>query len=90
MENLSKTLEELDQQWVDWFSDKEDVYLTEQLHYTNVAGQPFVESYDILLMHIFNHSTYHNGQMVTMLRALNIDKIPATDFVAWARIEKGS
>jgi uncharacterized damage-inducible protein DinB len=89
MEKLSKALEELDQHWVDWFSGKEDEQLTEKLHYTNVAGQAFIESYDILLTHIFNHSTYHNGQLVTMLRALAIDKIPATDFVAWVRIEQG-
>jgi uncharacterized damage-inducible protein DinB len=89
MEKLSKALEELDQHWVDWFSGKEDEQLIEKLHYTNVAGQAFIESYDILLTHIFNHSTYHNGQLVTMLRALAIDKIPATDFVAWVRIEQG-
>jgi uncharacterized damage-inducible protein DinB len=88
MENLSKALEVIDQQWVDWFSGKEDVQLTEKLHYTNIAGQAFIESYDLLLTHIFNHSTYHNGQLVTMLRALNMDKIPSTDFVAWTRLEQ--
>jgi uncharacterized damage-inducible protein DinB len=86
MESLSKALEATDQQWVDWFSGIEDTQLTEKLHYTNVAGQAFIESYDLLLTHIFNHSTYHNGQLVTMLRALDIDKIPSTDFVAWTRL----
>jgi uncharacterized damage-inducible protein DinB len=86
MENLSKALEATDQQWVDWFSGIEDTQLTEKLHYTNIAGQAFIESYDLLLTHIFNHSTYHNGQLVTMLRALDIDKIPSTDFVAWTRL----
>jgi uncharacterized damage-inducible protein DinB len=86
MENLSKALETTDQQLVDWFSGIEDVQLTEKLHYTNVAGQAFIESYDLLLTHIFNHSTYHNGQLVTMLRALEIDNIPSTDFVAWTRL----
>lgn len=87
-ENLSKALEGIDQQFVNWFSGREDEQLTEKLHYTNIAGQAFIESYDILLTHIFNHSTYHNGQLVTMLRALAIDKIPSTDFVAWTRLEQ--
>ena len=87
-EKLSKALEETDQQLVDWFSGKEDLQLTEKLHYTNIAGQAFVESYDLLLTHIFNHSTYHNGQVVTILRALAIEKIPSTDFVAWTRLEQ--
>jgi uncharacterized damage-inducible protein DinB len=88
MEKLSRALETVDQQWVDWFASKEDIQLTQKIHYSNLAGQPFHEPYDLLLTHIFNHNTYHNGQLVTMLRALSIDKIPATDFVAWVRLTK--
>lgn len=86
METLSRALETLDHQWVDWFTSKEDNQLTEKIHYTNMAGQAFFEPYDLLLLHIFNHNTYHNGQLVTMLRALGVDKIPSTDFVAWTRL----
>src|ERR1700682_345340 len=88
MENLSKALEAVDQKWVDWFTGKEDSQLTEKIHYTNMAGQAFHQPYDLLLTHIFNHNTYHNGQLVTMLRAMAVDKIPATDFVAWTRLDE--
>lgn len=87
MEKVSKALEAVDQQWIDWFAGKEDSQLTENIHYTNIAGQAFVQPYDLLLTHIFNHNTYHNGQLVTMLRALGINKIPATDFVVWTRLQ---
>jgi len=83
MEDLCMAMETVDQQWVDWFASKDDNELTVLLDYHNKVGQPFTQSYDLLLQHIFNHSTYHNGQLVTMLRALDIDKIPSTDFVAW-------
>jgi uncharacterized damage-inducible protein DinB len=86
MKNLSEALKAVDQQWVDWFSTREDSELTEKLQYTNVAGQSFSQPYDDLLLHIFNHNTYHNGQLVTMLRALGLEKIPATDYVAWTRL----
>ena len=86
MEKLSDALEAVDQLWVDWFVTKEDFQLAQKIHYTNLAGQPFHQPYDLLLTHIFNHNTYHNGQLVTMLRALGQDKIPSTDFIAWARI----
>ena len=86
MEKLTRALEAVDQQWVDWFASKEDIQLSQKIHYSNQAGQPFHEPYDLLLTHIFNHNTYHNGQLVTMLRALSVDKIPATDFVAWVRL----
>lgn len=84
MKDLSNALELADQEWVDWFVTKDDRQLTEILHYKNKAGQPFQQTFDLLLQHIFNHSTYHNGQLVTMFRALGIDKIPSTDFSTWA------
>jgi|SRR5436190_20541665 len=37
------------------------------------------------LMHIFNHESYHRGQLVTMLRQLGVTKIPSTDFNAYLR-----
>jgi uncharacterized damage-inducible protein DinB len=83
MEKLSEALEKTDQLWLDWIASKEDHELTEKIHYKNKAGQSFQQSYDLLLHHIFNHSTYHNGQLVTMLRALGMDTIPGTDFVTW-------
>jgi uncharacterized damage-inducible protein DinB len=86
MEDLSNALEQVDQQWVNWFAAKEDGQLTEKIHYTNLAGQAFYQPYDLLLTHIFNHNTYHNGQLVTMLRSLGVDKIPSTDFITWTRL----
>jgi uncharacterized damage-inducible protein DinB len=85
-EKLKVSLELVDQQWVDWFSSKEDIHLTQKIRYNNQAGQPFNESCDLILIHIFNHNTYHNGQLVSMLRALALDKIPSTDFIAWVRL----
>jgi uncharacterized damage-inducible protein DinB len=38
-----------------------------------------------MLLHVFNHGTYHRGQLVTMLRQLGIENIPATDFIVWSR-----
>ncbi len=37
-----------------------------------------------VLQHAFNHSTYHRGQFVTMLRQLGVNKIPGTDYSAFA------
>jgi uncharacterized damage-inducible protein DinB len=83
MEELSTAMETVDQLFVEWVISKDDDQLVKKLHYHNKAGLPFYQSYDLLLHHIFNHSTYHNGQLVTMLRALGVQNIPATDFVAW-------
>lgn len=39
------------------------------------------------LLHMFNHATYHRGQIVTMLRQLSVTKIPATDYVVYMRLK---
>ena len=40
-----------------------------------------------VLQHVFNHSTYHRGQLVTMLRQLGVTQIPSTDFIGFARLK---
>lgn len=42
--------------------------------------QPLKSKVKDILMHMFNHNTYHRGQLVTMLRQLGETKIPGTDF----------
>jgi uncharacterized damage-inducible protein DinB len=32
---------------------------------------------------VFNHGSYHRGQIVVMMRQLGINKIPTTDYIAW-------
>lgn len=39
----------------------------------------------VVLIHIFNHASYHRGQLVTMLRQLGINKIPGTDFIGFEK-----
>ena len=38
-----------------------------------------------VLHHVFNHSTYHRGQLITMLRQLGLTKLPQTDFIVFVR-----
>ena len=38
-----------------------------------------------VLQHVFNHSTSHRGQLITMLRQVGVKKIPQTDFIVFAR-----
>ncbi len=38
-----------------------------------------------MLMHCFNHSTQHRGQLITMMRALGLDHIPANDLIVYQR-----
>lgn len=42
-----------------------------------------------ILTQIFNHATYHRGQLVTLIRQAGVTKIPGTDYIAWHRAPRG-
>jgi uncharacterized damage-inducible protein DinB len=47
-----------------------DAGLARIVHYRNTRGTPFATPLPELLQHLANHSTYHRGQVTTMLRQL--------------------
>ena len=55
------------------------------LNYCNTKGEAFSQPVYQILIHLFNHATYHRGQIVTALRGFNVSQIPATDFIVWSR-----
>jgi uncharacterized damage-inducible protein DinB len=57
-------------------------------HYQNTKKEQFKQPIYQVLLHMFNHSTYHRGQLVTMLRQLGVQKLPSTDFIVWSRRKK--
>jgi uncharacterized damage-inducible protein DinB len=62
-----------------------DKALTNEVLYHDRAGVSYKTPVYQVLHHVFNHSTYHRGQLVTMLRQLALKEIPATDFIAFVR-----
>jgi uncharacterized damage-inducible protein DinB len=54
------------------------------LSYRNIKGDSFTMNVGDLLVHCANHSTYHRGQLVTLLRQVGA-KPPGTDFTEFAR-----
>lgn len=38
-----------------------------------------------MLLHCFNHGTQHRGQLITMMRTLGLQDIPANDLVVYQR-----
>jgi len=87
MRNLASAVEEIDQNWMNWLAKKDENMLHENLSYSNSRGEGFHQPIHLLLMQVFNHNTYHNGQIVTMLRQLNVENIPGTDFILWTRFQ---
>lgn len=62
--------------------DEED--LAAPLSYRTMDGTPYRDRLGDLLVHVVNHSTYHRGQLTTLLRQVGATP-PATDFVVFVR-----
>ena len=71
--------------WAQWAADATEVQVTHVFAYQNSKKEQFKQPVYEVMLHVFNHATYHRGQLVTMLRQLGVDKIPATDFVVFCR-----
>jgi uncharacterized damage-inducible protein DinB len=82
---LSKKLLQLSQQWEDWIRDANDANITHVFAYYNFSKEYFKQPVYEMLLHLFNHQTFHRGQLISMFRQLGADKIPPTDFIVFAR-----
>ena len=72
-------------EWERFVSTTTDENLQREFYYKNIKGDSFRSAVWQVLHHLFNHGTYHRGQLVTMMRELGVTAIPATDFIHWYR-----
>jgi len=72
-------------QWQNWVEKSTSAALEHEFIYRNSKKEQFKQPVYQVLLHLFNHSTYHRGQLVTMLRQLDVTTIPATDFIFFCR-----
>jgi len=82
---LSKKLAQQSQLWEEWVRNATENQLTHVFAYQDSKKEQFKQPVYEMLMHLFNHGTYHRGQLVTMLRQLGVEKVPATDFIVFCR-----
>jgi uncharacterized damage-inducible protein DinB len=72
--NLSIFLEELP-----------EFTLTDYFNYTNLAGTEFTSKKFEAIAHVFNHSTYHRGQIINYLRQIGFKEVSSTDLITYYR-----
>jgi uncharacterized damage-inducible protein DinB len=64
----------------DWVNKATAVRLEHTVAYINRKKEYHKIPVKGVLHHVFNHSTYHRGQLVTLLRQVGISKIPGLDY----------
>lgn len=75
-------------QWQGWVQKSTPAALEHEFIYRNSKKQQFKQPVYQVLLHLFNHGTYHRGQLVTTLRQLDVTTIPPTDFIGFSRGKK--
>lgn len=72
-ENFEQSIQILHQQELD-----------ENISYTNSKGQSFTNTVADILFHIINHSTYHRGQLISLLKKEGVPPL-VTDYIFYKR-----
>lgn len=72
------------QQWKTWVDAAGEEELMGTLSFVR-NNEPHSLKINNMLLHLFNHATFHRGQLVTFLRQLNETDIPSTDFSTYCR-----
>ena len=83
-EELQKKLLQQSSLFSEWVSNANEPQLQHVFAYIREKEQNKQPVWQ-MLMHLFNHNSYHRGQLVTMLRQSGVTKIPSTDFAAYLR-----
>jgi uncharacterized damage-inducible protein DinB len=68
-----------------YFSPLDERALERVIEYRSTAGVPGASPLWQMLQHVVNHSTYHRGQVTTMLRQLGLAPPQAMDLIAFYR-----
>jgi uncharacterized damage-inducible protein DinB len=85
---LQKKLLSQGKLWEDWVANATDHQLQHVFAYQRSKSEQNKQQVCVALIHLFNHNSYHRGQIVTMLRQLGVTKIPSTDLNAYLRQKK--
>jgi uncharacterized damage-inducible protein DinB len=83
-EALTKDWQELQKQWEAWAESLTDADLEREVGYKYLDGQTGSTPAKQVILHLVNHATLHRGQVVGMLRQVDV-KPPVTDFIAYLR-----
>jgi len=89
VESVRTRLSDVETESAKFISGLTDQRLDESLTYTNTRGELWTYTYSQMLQHVANHSSYHRGQVVAMLRQLGAEVSPV-DMLVFVDVMGGS
>jgi len=83
-ETVKRRFAEIDRNLIDYVASLNADDIQRVMEFKTLAGVPFAQPLWQMLQHVANHSTYHRGQVTTLLRQLGA-KAAATDLIFFYR-----
>ena len=56
-----------------------------EVEFKSIDGTSYFNSVEEIITHVINHSTYHRGQLITLLRTVGFTAVDSTDFIRYLR-----
>ena len=82
---LGNNLLRQSKQWKEWVDIATEAALEHEFIYRNSKKEQFKQPVYDTLLHLFNHQSYHRGQLITMFHQVGLENIPNTDFISFSR-----
>lgn len=82
---LGNNLMKQSKQWKEWVDLATEAALEHEFIYRNSKKEQFKQPVNEVLIHLFNHQSYHRGQLITMFRQVGLEVVPNTDFTNFSR-----
>jgi uncharacterized damage-inducible protein DinB len=72
-------------EFIEFIENKEDSFFRDSTDYINLKGKSFSQNNAEIILHAMNHSTFHRGQVINMLRNVGYTDQSASDFIMFLR-----
>lgn len=72
--------------WLKAVNGLEEAGFEQIIDYHNLKREAFSQPLWQILVHLYNHATFHRGQLITLLRQVGVTTLPATDFIVFTRL----
>jgi uncharacterized damage-inducible protein DinB len=72
--------------FADYTGERSEEEFNIVVKYKSIDGKEFSNLVSQIVMHCMNHSTFHRGQIITMLRNAGATNFSSTDYIAFCRL----
>lgn len=85
LQDQRRLCDEADRAWEQFIDSLDDAALDREVRYAASNGDRFSSTLREILVHVFNHSTYHRGQIARLVTECGGQRVP-TDYIAMGRV----